>query len=149
MASDKTTNIKEYELWRNRLLTAVEEAKDDGDIIVGEWTLKNIVSHLTGWAKYQVGLIEYLVDSREPQRWGNIDEFNMKNVKKEASKSFEKVVEDYKKTSESLIKAYSKLPENLWDIKVWLDMKATPKKLLNIEIRHIAKTHLPQITKSK
>jgi len=48
--------------------------------------------------------------------------------------SWEKVYQEFIKTTNSLIKAYR-------------NQKTIPKKLIDIEIRHYQKTHAPQIEK--
>jgi len=137
--------ITEYKEARDKLVKVVESLKGSNEDIAGTWDLKNVIAHLTGWAEYQISVLEDIIHNKLPQKWGDIDIFNKKSVSKRVNYSLDKVINEYLQVTDKLIESYGKIPAEIWDKPIWKDLKATPTKLLNIEIRHILKTHLPQM----
>lgn len=139
--------VDELRLARTAVIEAVSKvARNKREVVfLGDWTLKDLIAHLTGWANYQLEVIKDIQLGRTPKEPGSIDGFNEESTRKRASQSWEKTYSEFLETSQKLIDTYQKLPNDLWDTLLWDDKKTTLKKFINIEIRHYKKTHLPQI----
>lgn len=141
--------VDELRLARTAVIEAVSKvARNKREVVfLGDWTLKDLIAHLTGWANYQLEVIKDIQLGRIPEEPGSIDGFNEKSTRKRATQSWEKTYSEFLDASQKLIDTYQKLPNDLWDTLLWEDKKTTLKKFINIEIRHYKKTHLPQILK--
>jgi len=118
-------------------------------ILLDKWSLKNLLSHLTGWAKYQTTSL------REFKKSGEIK--FQKNLKKSINDDFvalrkdwnwNKVYNEFLKASESLIKEYKTLSGRQWKQSISKNKEETPADFIKIEINHYNKTHGPQINKA-
>jgi len=112
---------------------------------LGEWSLKDIIAHLTGWAEHQAKVLRDLINCVHIEYVGNIQEFNEKSVAKRKDQTWRKIYAEFIKVTAELITLYGDLPKKLWKKKIWQDKKYTPEKYIKIEIRHYIKTHIPQI----
>lgn len=111
----------------------------------GEWTLKDLLSHLSGWAEYQIKVLQLFKKGQEPGEYGSTSDFNRNAVNKRQDKNFDDVKNEFECSSALLIQEYESLTEKQWRAPLWHDKQITPQKFINIEIRHYAQTHLPQI----
>lgn len=141
--------IQELAKARTEIITAIDKVDKNKINItfLEEWNLKDLVSHLTGWADYQMLVIEFLLKGKVPPEPGKIDTFNQKSTAKRKILPWDKVYEEFKDKSQQLINSYAKIPDNMWDTPLWPDKKTTLEKFIKIEIRHYSITHLPQIQK--
>lgn len=114
-------------------------------VFLGDWSLKDLIAHLTGWAKYQLEVIKDVQTDKTPKEPGNIDGFNKKSTEVRALLSWDKAYSEFLEVSQKLIGTYKGLKTDMWDTLLWDNKKTTLKKFINIEIRHYKKTHLPQI----
>lgn len=121
-------------------------AKDWEKILFDKWSLKQILIHLTGWADYQVQTLEEFQEEKEPVIPDRLKErINDDLVAKKGNEAWKKVYADFLKTEASLISQYKKLRDKDWDRKIWKDRQTTPRKFINLEIKHYKDTHGPQI----
>lgn len=116
-------------------------------VIAGDWTAKDILSHLIGWADFQNNILKNLLDGKQPENFFNVSEYNEKSVNKRRFQSWKKTVSQLIKSTNYLISQYQILPDALWDKLIWQDKKTTPAKLIKIETRHYLGEHLEQIKK--
>lgn len=114
-------------------------------LVCGEWVLKDLLSHLSGWAEYQIRVLQLFKKGQESEECGRISDFNRLSVNKRRNKSFHEVKSEFERLSALLIQEYESLTEKQWKMPLRHDKKITPQKFINIEIRHYTKTHLPQI----
>lgn len=121
------------------------DPKKVDEIILGTWTLKDIIAHLTGWVEYQIGTIEALKSRTKPPDFGSVQDYNQKSTDSRKSFPWDKVYEEYKEKSQQLVDDYKNLTKELWKKPIEKGGKLTMEKLIKIETRHYAKTHLPQI----
>ncbi|OGC52141.1 hypothetical protein A2982_01480 [candidate division WWE3 bacterium RIFCSPLOWO2_01_FULL_39_13] len=115
--------------------------------LAGDWNLKDLIAHLTGWADYQIEIIKAIRSNSTPPEPGRIDDFNQKSTAARKKTSWKKVYDEWLKASQELIEEYDSLRDALWGKPLWKNKKTTLEKLIKIEIRHYQKTHLPQIEK--
>jgi len=115
-------------------------------ILFGEWSLKDMIVHFSGWASYQIKTLEQFKDSIEPKIPQNLKtSINKDLIQERAFLSWDKVYNDFLRTSQLLINKYEGLPKELWEKKIWNGKETTPKEFIQIEINHYKNTHGPQI----
>jgi len=113
-----------------------------------QWSLKELLSHLTGWAKYQINLLERLEKGKQEKLQKSLkNSINIDFVLTRREYDWKKAYQEFLNSSESLIKKYELLPEKLWKEKVYKDKEITSEEFIKIEIKHYIKTHGPQIKK--
>ena len=139
--------VNELSEARKELIKTVDKVNKNkvNDRLIGDWSLKDLVSHLTGWADYQISVLDVFTKGEVPPEHGKIDDFNQKSTIERKTQSWDKVYDEYKNKSQKLIDKYLDLPSNKWSQVLWLNKKTTPEKFIKIEIRHYLNTHLPQI----
>lgn len=124
---------------REELLETIEkiDQKKAVKVILGEWSLKDIVAHLTGWAEYQIAVLKAIKSGNLPPDCGSVQGYNEQSTSSRKNLPWGKVYEEYKEKGQQLVDEYKSLPDELWTKSV--------EKLIKIETRHYAETHLPQI----
>ena len=139
--------IKELINARKQVIEAVArvDKSKQAKAFVGEWTLKDIIAHLSGWANYQVEVIKALNNGQTPPEPGNIDGFNRRSTEIRADIHWDKVYAEFLEGSQKLVDEYKGIKDKDWKKLLWKNKKTTLEKFINIEVRHYKKTHLPQI----
>lgn len=113
--------------------------------LFGEWNLKDILAHLTGWARHDIACIKSLTDKNKVPYWDDsLDRMNQTFVKKRANQPWGRVRQEFIDTSNELLETYIKLPISLWQEKVWNDRDLTPVKFVDDDIEHY-KAHRKEI----
>ena len=142
--------VNEFKRARESLIRTIEEfPKEKRELILfDKWSLKNILSHLSGWAKYQRDSLRLFKKGREPQFPENLKaSINEDFVLQRDKWSWNRVYQEFLRLSEELIKEYKDLPGELWEKMMDKEQKITPKEFIKIEINHYRKTHGPQVKK--
>lgn len=139
--------ISHFKTVRNNFFKIIDKipVKNQNIKITDHWTLKEIMSHLIGWANFQINVVTSIIENKTILQIPKIQEFNKDSVKKYKTSTNEEVYFQLIKTTNQLIIAYSKLPENKWQQPIWKNKKTTPEKLLTIETKHYMGEHLKQI----
>lgn len=125
-------------------IDSVPEAKRN-EIFLGKWDLKDILSHLTGWASHQIEVLRALRNGTLPERHESVKDFNDESVKSRREKSWSEVYDEFIGIGERLLAEYKALASALWKRNIWKDKELTPEGFIRIEIKHYQETHLPQI----
>ncbi|MFA6249993.1 MAG: ClbS/DfsB family four-helix bundle protein [Candidatus Shapirobacteria bacterium] len=135
---------------RKKFLLALDQVPQDKktDILFDQWSLKDIVSHLNGWDKFLIGIIEDLQSNRVLQKWQKINEFNQKSVFARQGWSWNQVYQEFIDIDANLKKLLPELDDNFLNTKFWPKNSFTPLKYIKIETNHYLKTHLPEIYKN-
>ena len=143
--------IEDFKKARLALIQALDSFPKEKreEVLFGEWTLKDLVAHLSGWNIAGAKAVRSLKQGKVPPWAGKISEFNKLNVRKRKNWSWEKTYQELLKASKEFIEEYENLPEELWEKRYWPKKDYTPKKILMIELKHYRETHLPQILKFK
>ena len=117
-------------------------------ILFDKWSLKNIIAHLSGWAKYQTKTLKIL-EKRGKQEIpkGMKTSINEDFVSQREKWSWEKVYQEFLDLTGELIKKYENLPKEVWPDRIYNGGRVTAKDFIKIEIKHYSKTHGPQIKK--
>lgn len=141
--------IDELAKARKELITTIDKVSKNkiDNPFLGDWNLKDLVSHLTGWADYQVLVLDTFAKGESPPEPGKIDVFNQRSTTERKTQSWNLIYEEFKNKSQKLIDKYANLPGDKWSQLLWPDKKTTLEKFIKIEIRHYLNTHLPQIKK--
>ena len=113
--------------------------------LFGEWSLKDVIAHLSHWAEHDLNCFEALKKGEEPYWAPDIDEYNMEGVEKRKQESWDTVYSEFVVLMDKVISEYSTLREDLWDKKFWKNRKFTPRVFLDIDVDHYKNEHLPKI----
>ena len=114
-------------------------------ILFDKWNLKDVIAHLSGWDIYDTMAVKALLEGREPEWGGGVDEFNRTSTEKRKDWSFEEVYAEFISVGEELIRVSLDLPEECWEKKFWQNREYTPKSMLEIDIEHYRKEHLGEL----
>lgn len=114
-------------------------------VLFGDWNLKDVLAHLTGWDRYFIDILDALQAGEEPPYWGNMSKFNEASVQKRRESSWEVVFDDFVATGEAFIHCYNQLPAEYREVRFWKGRSYTPVRMLEINIHHYGKSHLPQV----
>lgn len=116
-------------------------------VLFDQWSLKDILAHILGWHQLFLSNLDNLQKNNLPTDWGKIDDFNHQSVSRFHSQSFSSIYQNLLNTDRELINKLLSLTPEDWQKKFWPNRTYTPQKILEIEIKHYLKTHLPQIKK--
>jgi hypothetical protein len=115
------------------------------EILFGEWSLKDVVAHLIGWDAYFADILASLKAGKEPPYWGSISRFNEPSVQRRRSASWEVVHDEFVVAGDEFLLRYAQLSPNLWHVRFWKGKRYTPATILDVNLHHYAKSHLPQV----
>lgn len=141
-------NLREFEQIKNEVVEIIGAfpEKSRSKILFGEWSLKDVVAHLSNWIEHDKGCLEKLKMGQEPKWEPDFDEFNMKGVEARKGWSWQKVFDEFLILNEELYKLYYSLPENLWDKPIWKGYGLTARKFILKDIEH-KNDHLEELRK--
>jgi hypothetical protein len=110
----------EQKAWEG-LLAQIGEDRMDEPGVQGEWSIKNIVAHLTAWRRRTVGRLEAVANGQpEPKApWPadlqEDDEINAWFHQRDRDKSVTEVLSESRRVFQQLVSAIEKLPEDAID----------------------------------
>lgn len=141
------TLVEDFKTAREDFIRAVEALPVNrrGELVLGDWNLKDLLSHLNGWWLHQVEVLEKFKQGAEAERPSDVNGFNELSALARRDLSWEEVYKEFIKTGDDLAREYSALSEGDWKRKIWHDRELTPEGFIGIEIKHLRQTHLPQI----
>lgn len=142
------TLINEFKRARKDLIRIIDNFSEEkrGLVLFDKWSLKNILSHLSGWAKYQADVLERFQRGEKIRSSKNLKVLiNEDFVSQRAKWDWDKVYREFLRTSKKLVKEYGGLQEELWKKKLYDDKEITIEDFIKIEINHYKNTHEPQI----
>jgi hypothetical protein len=141
--------ILELKKVRLELISAIDKFPKEKreEILFDKWSLKDILSHLSGWDKFTIQKINEFLNGKIPRWEISIDKFNDLNVTKNKNKPWNEIYDEFVKLSLQNIKSYKIIPTTKHDSLIWKDKKYTPKKFLMIDIDHYKNEHLSKILK--
>lgn len=99
------------------LLSQIGEAHMADPGVAGDWSLKDIIAHLTGWRKRTVARLQAVQrgDPEPPAPWPahlqNDDEINAWIYERNRHLSVQEVLADSAETFQQLVRAIAELPE--------------------------------------
>jgi hypothetical protein len=139
--------VKELIKARKDLLTVINSIKSKKRecLVLGKWNLVNIISHLSGWALYQIDVLQKLKRGENVTKPDNIDQFNYNSVNSRINWTWVQIFEEFENVSDKLISEYKTLDKHLWNKNIYNRDNFTPKEFIKIEIKHYRQTHLLQI----
>ena len=112
-----------------------------------EWRLNDLVAHLSGWYNYQLQTLSAFSSHHPMSGQVDVQTKNEESVKERQKKAWEEIYTEWKTSAAQLITAYTQIPETDLSLSVFSDRQKTPAELLQIEIKHLEKTHRPQVEK--
>lgn len=141
--------IKYFDKVRLEFLTEVQNFPKNKrkEKLFNEWDLKEVIMHLTEWDLYTVEIIEDLLQGIKPRHFGNVDKFNEISVANSADLGWDEAYENFIEAGGLFIDTYMNLPDEIWEMRFWINKKSTPLKYLGIQTRHYENEHLKEIRK--
>lgn len=141
--------IKEFKQVRLSLIEAVENFPHEKreNPLFGDWSLKDLLSHLSGWAAYQTSVLQDFKKGIEPNCPTDIEDFNTRSVYIRKRWAWDRVYGEFVEKSSRLTDHYKNLPTSKINKNIWSNQICTPRDFIKIEINHYRQTHLPQIHK--
>jgi hypothetical protein len=132
---------------RSRLLDALQRfpSRHRNDVLFDQWSLKDLVAHLTGWDQYFAAILASLQEGQEPPFWGKLREFNEASVGKRRALSWKKVHGEFVAAGDGFIRAYGELSPKTAHTKFWNGKSYTPARIIDINAHHYGESHLPEI----
>lgn len=141
--------IKQFEEARLDFLETLEKFPKDRveEKLFGEWNLKDVIAHFSGWDKYFTDSLKFLKEGKEIPKWGTINEFNEKSVQLRKTHDWKKIYQEFVKAGQNFIEEYKDIPKELQNKLLWPNKKYTPLKFLKINIDHYENAQLQNIKK--
>lgn len=139
--------IQKYKKARAQFVTVIDAFPIEKREIVlfGEWSLKDLMAHITGWEKQSLKQVAYLLHGT-PLSWvDNVDDFNAQCVHESTSKDWQAVYDELIESGSEMIHTYEQLPESEWYKQAGPHPKFTPKRFLEASTEHYQREHLMQI----
>jgi uncharacterized damage-inducible protein DinB len=123
---------------RKKLITAIDTypSKLEDTVFYGTWTIKEVVAHLAAWDRYFTHVIKAHSQGNVINHWGNINQFNAREVKKRENDTFDQVKQEFRTASQYFIATYVSLDQEKIDSKIWPSRTYTPQKILIIQLHH-------------
>jgi hypothetical protein len=115
------------------------------DLLFRDWSLKDVVAHLTGWDQYFTAILKCLETGEKAPFWGSITQFNKASVAKRRALAWKTVYDEFVAAGDEFIRCYGQLSEKTAGTRFWKAKPYTPAKIVDINIHHYAKSHLPEI----
>lgn len=140
--------VDEFKDARKTLIRSIDDfpIENRESAVFDKWNLKDILSHLSGWAKYQADILEqFRKEGKAESTEGLKASINTDFVTQRKRWSWNRVYQEFLKLSENLVKEYENLPKELWKNKVYGDKETTVSDFIKIEINHYTNTHGKQI----
>lgn len=140
---------EEFREVREEFIKAVDSVPKNrrNEVFLGEWNLKDMLAHLTGWGLHQTEVLRAFKRGAVAERPESVKDFNDKSVEARRKLTWSEVYDEFVKTGEQLLAEYDTLTDDQWKKKIWPDKELTPAEFIKIEIKHYRETHLPQIRK--
>ncbi len=119
MEKDKV--IQFFKNDHNKLLKIVNllnEEKMIKDIIIGDWTVKDIISHISAWNWEIIKATNDVLDNKKP--WyidRNEMEFNKKEINKRKSFNLKEVINEWRNSYKALLEKIDVLTKDEWKYK--------------------------------
>ena len=110
----------EYQSWE-RLLGEIGEDRMDEPGAAGEWSIKDVVAHLTAWRRRTVRRLEAVAQGQpEPKaEWSaeltDDDDINAWFHARDRDKSVSEVLSEARRVFQQMVSAIEKVPENKLD----------------------------------
>ena len=141
--------LEEFEKVRLILIQSLNDFPKERreEVLFDKWSLKDVVAHLSGWMSAAANNIKSLKEGQTPLWVESIDKFNQDNVEKRRDWGWERLHQELVEVSNEFVQEYRGLPEELWEKKYWPNRSFTPKKILEIELKHWRDSHQLQLTK--
>ena len=76
--------LREFVKVRKDFINTLKKFPNDKyeEKLFGEWSLKDVIAHFTGWDRYFIDAIELLSNGKKVPYWGKINRYNLKNTNK-------------------------------------------------------------------
>lgn len=118
-----------------QVVLSIPETKRTQNLL-GEWSAKDVLAHLTGWARHDTACIKHLMEDRVAFYDENLERMNQTYINKRRKNKWGKVYQDFLTTTRELLETYMALPQGLWNTRIWPDKNLTPTIFIEESIEH-------------
>ncbi len=149
MLNDVNLLITELESAIKEMTSAVNNFPENkrNEIVFGEWTIKDVMSHFSGWNLLTIKQLGLLTSGKPPMDWikdSQLDAFNKYEVEKRSGKSWDQIYDEFTASWGNLLNKYKSLSLDNWKSQYGPSAEDTPHKSINVDIEHIQE-HLVEI----
>ncbi len=117
--------------------------------LFGEWSLKDLLAHFSGWNNLTIQDIEKAIAGEEIERWissdEEINEFNDQQVKLRRDLTWNEVYNEFRQSCIDLIELYKSLNEQDLKIQFGPENRYSAVTTLQNDISHFNVDHLPEL----
>lgn len=112
--------LKEIRLERQRLEKTLERISAKQMItpgVVGDWTVKDLLAHITVWEQRMILWLEQTTREEVPEMlppgmtWDDLDQWNEETYQKHRQRALDEVLADFKLSYPQALSAVQKIPE--------------------------------------
>lgn len=79
---------------------------------VGDWSVKDVLAHVTTWEEETLKALPLLMESRRPPRYGGVDRFNAEQTARSRGLTLAQVSRQFAETHQRLIAFLQTVPES-------------------------------------
>lgn len=141
--------IQKYKEARADFIRAITQFPTEKreEVLFGEWSLKQLFTHLNGWDLFLTKAIKNLkADSKEifPDTAEGLNETTLSNHK---NSNWDDIYKEFEDSGMNLFKELENLSEEDWSKALWSNNGMSTKDFLGILTGHINDEHLPLVKK--
>lgn len=145
-------DVSSLEKVMTRLELLISRFPDDSInyVLFGDWSIQEVVKHLSGWNIQRISEIESVRDGYKVfcliERIDS-SEFNKIVLTQKRYYSWKNTKEEFKASNKELLSLYKSFPTDLLDIVCEHDREVTVVDYYNIDLMHLQNDHLVEIEK--
>lgn len=139
---------QQYKQTRQDLLETLKmlpPAKEN-EIVTGEWTARDVISHLIGWDQHTIELVEAVFEGEQLETIEDEDEYNQKVILENQQLTWEELVERFEDNSAHLLQSFEFMDEGMWSMQPYTDNPKSVQDILLDKVSHY-KVHFAEIAK--
>lgn len=107
-----------------------------------QWSLKDIVAHLSNWMFHDIECLQSFLSGVEPYWEPDVNGFNLKGILVRKNMSWNEAFDEFMDLGKKLEKIYKNFPEHRWDELIWKKHSETARKFIDEDIAHLKDEHL-------
>ena len=134
----KKDELKTYKDARMEFLTVIQDFPADkrAERLFSDWSLRDILVHISAWEGYTVDVLDDVVAGNEPYYVEDSEEFNQNAVEEGKNTSWDDAQLDLLETGSIFIESYESMDDSLWDSQIWDKDKITLRDMLVTNTEH-------------
>ena len=116
MASlEQSTLVEIHKAWQalDEVLARVPSGHMDEPGAVGQWSIKDLIGHVTTWEREAMRMVQCYLSEGDPEvlAFPDVDQFNERTTQEKRSEPLDELLRDFTRTHEELVRYIESLPE--------------------------------------